>query len=168
MEIVHVILIILSGIVLFISGLESLFDDDDKCFWIGFVSFFACIALLAFFIIGRVQCEKSEWIVDDEPFAVEKIVSLNDNNMTNGRFYLRRGYIEEDLYYQYMVQLGNGGFKANKVKSDNATLFYDTGNYRVEWHKKTQKWLYFKNEVTYHEIYIPEGSITSDYSIDLE
>ena len=80
---------------------------------------------------------------------------------------MRRGYIEESLYYQYMVQLNNGGFVANKVNSANATLFYTEDNYRIEWYIKTKSWLYWKEERVYNKIYIPEGSITDDYSIDL-
>lgn len=167
MEAIHLYIILFLMIVVFATGLSGLMEDNDNCIIISFISIILAIALFVFFFIGRVKCEKSEWVISDEPYATEKIVSLNDNNLTNGRFYLRRGYIEEDLYYQYIVQLNNGGFKTNKVKSANATLFYDTENYRVEWYTMTRNWLYFKDEKTYVEIYIPEGSITMDYSIDL-
>ena len=80
---------------------------------------------------------------------------------------MRRGYIEQKLYYQYMVELDNGGFVANKVNSANATLFYTEDNYRVEWYTKNKKWLYWEMEGIYNKIYIPEGSITDDYSVDL-
>jgi hypothetical protein len=150
----------------FAVGLADAVDGKDESIG-SFVCLVLLIVLFAFFAIGRTKCEKSKWVYSDEPYAVEKIVSLNDNNMMNGRIYLRSGYIEEDLYYQYIVKLNNGGFVANKVKSANATLFYDTDNYRVEWHKKTRGWLYFKDEATYVEIYIPEGSITMDYTVDL-
>ena len=81
--------------------------------------------------------------------------------------YLRRGYFEEDLYYQYMVQLNNGGFVANKVNSSNATLYYAEDDFRVEWYIQKKKWLYWEIERTYNKIYIPEGSIADDYSVDL-
>lgn len=163
MEVIHFIAIIISVIITFTLCIAL----DDDYFLYMLISFMILIVLFGFFIFGRIQCTRSEWVIDDEPYAIEKIISLNDNNLTNGRFYLRSGYIEEDLYYQYIVQLNNGGFRAKKVKSANATLFYDADNYRVEWHKKTRGWLYFKEEATYIEIYIPEGSITTDYSIDL-
>lgn len=165
MEGIHLLVIIILLIVTVSTGVASLVDDNIYIIWL--LSILVTFILFGFFIFGRVKCEKSEWVVSDMPYATEKIVSLNDNNLTNGKFYLRSGYIEEDLYYQYIVQLNNGGFKANKVKSANATLFYDTDNYRVEWYTKTRSWLYFEDEVTYVEIYIPEESITTDYSIDL-
>lgn len=93
---------------------------------------------------------------------------MGDSNLTSGTFYLRRGNINEDLYYQYMVKLSSGGFVANKVKASNTTLYYDTDNYRVEWYTRSKKWLYFEIEETANKIYIPEGSITDQYSIDLE
>lgn len=167
MEVIHLLAIFVLMIIAFVTCLSGLIGGDDNCAVVAFISTIMAIALFVFFIIGRAQCEKSEWVVDDEPYAIEKIVSLNDNNMISGRFYLRSGYINEDLYYQYIVQLNNGGFVSNKVKSANATLFYDTDNYRVEWYTKTKNWLYFKDERTYVKIYIPEGSITANYSIDL-
>ena len=153
-----------------LSGME-LIDGNKKtsenyaC--VAFISVILTVFLTTFMCIGTIKMGKQPWICDKEPYAVEHIVGLADNNLTNGRFYMRRGYIEDKLYYQYMVELGNGGFVANKVNSADATLFYDTSNYRVEWYKKTKSWLYFRGEKICHKIYIPEGSITDDYMIDL-
>lgn len=147
-------------------GFGGALDENDKAIGVGLKMLGLATALLIFFIIGTSKCDKSPWVVADEPYSVEKIVSLGDNNMTNGRYYMRRGYIESDLYYQYMVDVGDG-FKSNKVRSNNATLYYADGNYRVEWYTKTKKWLYFTKEETIHKIYIPEGSITDEYSVDL-
>ena len=140
---------------------------EDRYLTVSFVSAVLTILLMIFYMVGSVKCSNASWVYSDNPYSVETIVGLNDNNLTNGRFYMRRGYIEEKLYYQYMVRLSNGGFVANRIDSTNATIFYDTSNYRVEWYKKTRGWLYFKEEATYHKVYIPEGSITDDYSIDL-
>ena len=167
---IHLWVTILSLACAIISALFALFDFDSEnmtYFVICLVSFVICILSVIFNCVGTTKCENSKWIYSETPYATEKIVSLNDNNLTNGRFYMRRGYIEENLYYQYMVELNNGGFVANKVNSANATLFYAEDNYRVEWYTKTKSWLYWKIEETYNKIYIPNGSITDDYSIDL-
>lgn len=161
---IHLLIITASGMALFIFWLA--FALEGECFIGMLISLFICVGSLVFYTFGMIKCEDAEWVYD-EPYAVESIVALNDNNMTNGKIYLRRGYIEEDLYYQYIVKLRGGGFKANKVKSSNTTLFYDTDNFRVEWYEKTRSWLYFKETQKYHEIYIPEGSLTSDFYIDL-
>lgn len=123
-------------------------------------------SLLAFFIVGETKLRKQPWNYT-EPYAIEKIVCLNDSNQINGKFYMRRGYIGEKLYYQYMVKLGEG-YKANKVGANNTTLYYDDNNFRVQWHEKERHWLYFSETEKYQKIYIPEGSITDDYSIDLQ
>ena len=167
---IHAIVMVLSCILTIGFGLSTFLDFDGKdkvspCACI--VSFIICVASLIFFYVGIIKCDNSDWIISETPYSVEKIMSLNDNNLTNGRFYMRRGYIEENLYYQYMVELNNGGFVVNKVNSANATLFYAEDNYRVEWYTKTKSWLYWEIEKTYNKIYIPEGSITDDYSIDL-
>lgn len=164
---IHLLIMVMSCATMILSFISSLFTEDENDYKAAVVSLLVCVISMVFFFVGTQKCGKAEWIIDDEPYAVESIVALNDNNMTNGRIYLRRGYIEEDLYYQYIVELRGGGFKANKVKSSNAVLFYDEDNYRVEWYKQTKGWLYFKQERIYHKIYIPEGSLTSDYLVDL-
>lgn len=125
------------------------------------------IVLFGTYMYGFNRCEKSEWITMDSPYSIESIISINDNNMIRGRFYLRHGFVDENLYYQYIVQLNDGGFVANKVNSNQATIYYDTNNYRVEWYIKRKKWMYFEMEKIYNKIYIPEGSIIEEFSIDL-
>lgn len=166
---IHLLIMILSFIACFVFFLSFAVEGDESnsCFATLLISFIVLIAATVLFIVGNTKCENSELIIDEKPYAVESIVALNDNNMTYGRMYVRRGYFEEDLYYQYIVKLNNGGFKSNKVKANNTTLFYDTENYRVEWYKATKNWLYFKNEKTINKIYIPEGSITDEYYVDL-
>lgn len=161
----------IAGIIFFLCSIVESIDDnkkaEDRYLTFSFISMVLAILLLIFYMVGSVKCSKAGWVYSDNPYSVETIVGLNDNNLINGRFYMRRGYIKETLYYQYMVRLSNGGFVANRIDSASATIFYDTSNYRVEWYKKTRGWLYFKEEAIYHKVYIPEGSITDDYSIDL-
>lgn len=166
-ESIHIGIMIVLFILGWGIGFGGALDENDKAIGVGLKMLGLAAALLIFFIVGICKCDKQPWIVSDKSYAVENIISLGDNNMTNGHYYMRRGYIESDLYYQYIVDLGNGGYKANKVRSNNATLYYSNEDYRVEWYTKTKKWLYFEQEETIHKIYIPEGSITDDYSVDL-
>lgn len=169
------IVIMIGGAVLSFSSFLSIpiliVKEDKKGINSSFkeliISLLITIMSMVFFIFGCYKCEKSTWNYPDKPYSTEYIASLNDSNMVRGRFYLRRGYIEENLYYQYMVKL-NGGFVANKVKSNNATLYYSNDNFRVEWYEKERHWLWFQQKETYNKIYIPDGSISEEYSIDLE
>lgn len=171
---IHVAIMI-GGVICLFSSLLSLpvpivKEDEEGVgseFKIFITSSFITVVSFVFLIFGGYKCEKSTWNYPDKPYSTEHIASLNDSNMVNGRFYLRRGYIEENLYYQYMVKL-NGGFVANKVKSNNATLYCSDDNFRVEWYEKERHWLWFQQKETYNKIYIPNGSISEEYSVDLE
>lgn len=171
---IHVIIMAGSVICLFSSFLSTIVlivEEDEtgvnSSFKTAITSLFITVVSFVFFIFGCYKCEKATWNYQDKLYSTEYIASLNDSNMVNGRFYLRRGYIEENLYYQYMVKL-NGGFVANKVKSNNATLYYSDDNFRVEWYEKERHWLWFQQKETYNKIYIPNGSISEEYSVDLE
>lgn len=81
---------------------------------------------------------------------------------------MRRGYIEENLYYQYMVKISDDGMVPNKISAQNATIYYDESDPRVEWYKLERHWLYFKQTQTTFKIYIPKGSINEGYDVDLK
>lgn len=169
----HISLAIITGIILFISLLSGLFETEQKNKKLNnndktiLISLILTIFLFGTYMYGFNRCEKSKWMIRDIPYSTEKIISMNDNNIIHGRFYLRHGSIDEDLYYQYIVQLDNGGFVANKVNSKQAIIYYDSDNYRVEWYIKKKKWMYFEMEEIYNKIYIPKGSIIDEFTIDL-
>lgn len=174
---VYIHMFIMGGSLIFVfaSALSACFysidrneKEEDSSLELFIKSSFIAIVSIILFVVGNIKCEKSAWKYPDKPYSTEHIVSLNDSNMVNGKFYLRHGCIEENLYYQYMVKLNKGGFIANKVKADNAMLYYSDDNFRVEWYTKERHWLWFQQKETYNKIYIPEGSISEEYSIDLE
>lgn len=165
---IHFGICLLSAFAAVVYWLGGMFEDKPNDWVKCAISEIIFVLSFVFLIVGGFMAEKQPWDLPDNPYRTVNIVALNDNNMTNGRFYVRRGYISEDLYYQYMKKEGLG-FKAGKVKADKTTLYYaDDENYRVECYEKTKKWLYFEDSEYYYKIYIPEGSIAEDYSVDLE
>lgn len=125
------------------------------------------VFMIAFGIYGSIKAGKQEW--EYEHYSTEYIECLQDNNMINGRrVSVRSGYIGEDLYYQYMVKLRNGGYVANRIKAREATVYYSEDEPRVEWYTMSRKWLFFGEEKNVQRLYIPEGSISDTYNIDLE
>lgn len=42
------------------------------------------------------------------------------------------------------------------------------GLWVVHWYEKERHWLWFQQKETYNKIYIPNGSISEEYSVDLE
>lgn len=140
-------------------------DSDDSKISTNFLLSLIPVAILIF---GCIYTSYKNWEPISEPYATEYIECLKDNNMINGYRSLRRGYVNENLYYQYIVKKKDGGFVANKVKASEATLYYSKDNYRVEWYKKYKKFLWFEREEKFNKIYIPEGSISDEYTVDLE
>lgn len=160
-----VLINIIIGVVFFaLMGWNFVKCDDTKAgiYMIGWI-----LSIVVFF--GNfIMLEIQPWDLPDSPYRTEYIVAMGDNNQVNGEFYARRGYIEENLYYQYMKKVSDGGYKAGKCKADATTLYYADDNFRVERFKKTKKWLWLECEAYYNKIYIPEGSITDEYSVDLQ
>lgn len=156
-------------IVFCIYGLVSWADCDEDgeniAVALAVITLIVFILSLAAWGIGDSVCAKQSAV--EELNAVENIVALSDNSMVNGRIYMRGGYIDNDLWYQYMVKVSNDGFVANKLKANTVTLYYTKENYRVEWWRSHKQWLWFEQNKTYHKIYIPEGSIANDFSVDL-
>lgn len=120
-------------------------------------------------LIAAFNLEKLTWKCDKIPYKTQEIVSLGDSSEVNGRIYARRGYVGERLYYHYIVERPNGGFVTDKVKANDAVLYYSDDDFRVEWYKLRRKWwIFYEERENYAKIYIPEGSITDDFRVDLE
>lgn len=157
------------GIVYFISGLCG---GSEKEINISGICLSICVGSMILFIIISCYFSNMPYKYSNEPCSIEYIVALKDNSEINGKFsggrYYIRGYINEKSYYSYMVKLNNGGMVANKVPSDSTIIYEVDENFRVEWWVKSKNWLGCKDEVYYWKIYIPKGSIITDYSIDLE
>ena len=165
---IHLIIFALSFVLSFIFSPIDGYEKEEKIHITIFsISLIAFLLSSIMFFVGNYKLSKQKWNYSD-PYSTEYIVALNDSNLINGNAYMRRGYIEEKLYYQYMVKRTDGGFVANKVNADHTTLYYSIDNYRVEWLKKERHWLWFEEEEDYNKIYIPEGSITDEYSVDLK
>ena len=105
------------------------------------------------------------------------IYSLDDSIGASGRFFLGSGRIDSDIYYYYVYNTAHGQ-KIGKLRASNAYLKYDDDNHYIEKYSRyynddlktkllvTQ--LFTKCEDSYYVIYIPEGSITIDFTVDLQ
>ena len=100
------------------------------------------------------------------------IIALNDNQNLSGRFYITGGYVNEELYYYYAVD-STFGYKTEKVKADSSYIKYTDEKPHIETYVAD-----FANDSTYlwgfpicgtkYIIYCPDGTITSEFNIDLE
>lgn len=159
-------MIIVCSVFILIAYILDCKSGNDK-FGKGGITIIMILLLGVFLMYGHHKCEEQLY-QNDIITSTEHIVALQDNNMVNGRrVYARRGYIESDLYYQYMLKYGVG-YKANKIKAKNTIVYIAEDNFRVEWHTKEKNWLFFTMWEKYKKLYIPEGSIVEDYTIDLQ
>lgn len=163
------------GMILSISAflaalLDSMYDEKkaDRELRMSIMSLAICVISTILIVVGFYKVDKAIWNVAKTPYATENIIALNDNNLTQGRFYLRRGYLEESLYYQYIVDLGDGGMINNKVAAQTATIYYENDDPKVEWYHREKHWLWFKYKSVCHKIYIPIGSINEEFNVDLK
>ena len=106
------------------------------------------------------------------------ITAMQDNLNTHGRFYMRSGYIETDLYYYYFYSTKNG-LRSSYIPANKTYLNYTTDKPHIErytrrWNKSWIKWFtcqdaqdYAVNDV-YYKAYVPEGSVEQSFNVDLQ
>lgn len=119
-------------------------------------------------LVATTQLDHASWQYDKKPYVTQYMGALNDTSEVNGTFYVRRGNIEETLYYQYLKRTSDGGYYATKVKADHATVYETNSEPRVEWYHRNKTWCFFKEKDYYARIYIPTDSIKNSYVIDLQ
>lgn len=105
------------------------------------------------------------------------IYAFQDNLNVKGYRTLMSGYIGEVLCYYYIYQTVDGGYKVGHVEQNDATVYYTTNEKDCrleirEMHFKNpiHDWLAesFTEENTSYAFYIPEGSIITEYNVDLQ
>lgn len=156
--------------IFFFVSLLTCVDNEKKAeIEINISSFFliGCVAIVLFLFVAECVLNTKNYQYEDAPYSTQYIVALNDNSMIHGKFYLRRGYIDEETYYQYLMKW-NGGYKLNKIKASSATVYESDDNYRVEWYEGKRSWLWFSDTTKIQKVYIPEGSIQESFNVDLE
>lgn len=101
-----------------------------------------------------------------------KIIALKDNQNISGSFYIMGGYVDEDLYYYYATET-EFGYKAEKVKANNAYIKYADGETHIERYvgefvnNSSNLWGFPICDDRYI-IYCPDGTVTNEFIVDLE
>lgn len=159
------IIIIISLIVWIVSWIK----EEDGC--LGFMS-----GLLTFVIMGAIslciashigysEYERGNY-VDKINYDTE-IIALSDKSSINGSFFLGCGNISDNMYYYYISNDSNG-YRTHKIKAENAYVRYTNETPHIVSHSIDiqNKWGYYIND--YYVIWIPEGSILQQYSVDIQ
>lgn len=149
---------------------------DDLFGWFGAIGMGFLVLLLATgsavlltigsSIIAETCADKTYSLAEDID-----IYALQDNLTTEGSFFLGSGHINDELKYFYVEQT-EFGYTVNNVDADNTYIQYTTDRCHLERHTYTfDNW--FVNLIAVpltdrYVIYIPEGSIINNYSVDLK
>ena len=133
---------------------------------IGFI-----IGLFVWFIVSAF-CNNLPY---NEIVTTQPICALNDSSEVEGQKFLFSGYIEENLVYRYVVDTERGKHIEECNVDDAYIKDIESNKPYVEIHKYEFKsgWYYlfaidFKSAENYQVFYVPNGTITNEYNVDLQ
>lgn len=152
----------------------------DKCLLsdLGFTIVFSIISACVGFFVGVLLLILSSAImtVSNIPITnistVTEITALEDNSAVSGHFFLGSGNIDETQYYYYLTKTDKG-IRQEKVPTEKTYIEYDNDNPKIVentyvWKDAEWNLLGFCLKSDTCTIYVPEGSITTKFNIDLE
>ena len=100
----------------------------------------------------------------------KELVTLQDNVASGGSFFLGTGYVEGEGSFFWYEKNSNGGYKLESVRSKYATVFESDYPHVVELRaESTNLWISLWAEPMNDykvNLYVPEGSIVSNYVLD--
>ena len=149
--------------------------DDWRADWDDVMHVLTTITIIFSLIIGLIggiptaMIDTVEW-GEPECYVTHEIINLADNNEINGRIRGRyvRGYIGEETTYHYYYERSDGGMDLQKANAKNTIIYYTDGEPYAEWYRKSRTyWWHTKYEYSC-KIYIPEGTMTTEFTIDME
>lgn len=154
-----ILTIVISILVSFVSGLLSIFiDEEDTITKKSIISFVVILALsLGISIPLETNCYNSQY-----ENVVYKIKSLKSEVGASGRFFLGSGHIEARAYYFFYVEY-NKGYRIEKIPTSNTYITaleeseYDAPVFTNK--KNKGEWC------DYYMIYIPKDYIVFEFSI---
>lgn len=119
--------------------------------------------------IPTAMIEEAEW---GEPikYISHEIINLADNNEIEGKFTGRyvRGYIGEKTTYHYYFKTYDGGMELQKAGSDNTKIYFTNEKPHADWYKSERTYWWNTETKYFCKIYIPEGTLTTEFTIDME
>lgn len=157
------------GIVLMFKSKE-IWDKVECVFLGGLLGCF--VGGVIWFVFG---CILGSALPYNEIVTRQEICALNDSSKIEGQKYLFSGYIEETLVYRYVVN-SEKGKHIEECEIDNSYIKdIESNEPYVERHEYELKhgwfWLFavdLKSAENYSVFYVPNGTITTEYNIDLQ
>lgn len=120
------------------------------------------------FIIALVLPAKLEY----KKVSTYKIVCLKDGTRTKGDFFLGCGNIKGQMNYIFYYE-ENGAYKFKRIDCGEALIYYTNLTPKIEHFAEypTNDWINkfaINSFKEYYNIYVPEGTIKTDFILDAE
>ncbi|RGI08577.1 hypothetical protein DXD22_04700 [Ruminococcus sp. TF12-19AC] len=177
LSIVFIIIIVFAIVFIIMKACDS--SDILKII----IAILSIASVITFFIIASKSVSYTGNIKMSEKIeSTQKIVNLKDNRDTKGHFFIGTGYVGTETYYYYYYQTKSGSYKANKIETDKCEIIYTNDTPHIDTivqvpdEEQTKNWLTLSWMLSIrtsfssdkYKIYVPEGTITDDFSIDME
>ena len=140
------------------------------------VIFSAAILLFACFVVvpsvTRPTCDELSTGRLDRNVSSIPVVSLKDDWMVSGDFFLGRGHIEEKSVYVFYTGNDEEGFSLQKLPVDNTKIFMDDPESPYLLTKNVLRCvrdatgMMMPTFTTKYEFHVPNGTIIKDYKLD--
>jgi hypothetical protein len=170
--ILALIVAIVLPIILTVKG--ELWDFGDGVLVFMFTCFVGVLLSLAIMVLGGGIATASGAPTQSEKVESVEVISLNDNSNTEGTFFLGSGSVNEELVYYYAYE-SDKGITVGEIDADEVYINYTDKQPRLEKYQTKFKseflnwsFAYLGEDSCYYKLYIPEGSIIEEYTIDLE
>lgn len=150
--------------------------NDRGSFWAGLLFFYSVFLFCS--IPAMLLCTLSSVFIssfaDVEYSLIEtkEIVALNDNSAVSGRFFLGSGRVDEEMKYYFVEETEKGKYTdsisaeyAYVIESDSEVPRIE--KHCAEWENDALDWLGCPLEGSHYKIYVPVGSVTTDFVVDL-
>lgn len=139
-----------------------------------------CILALIFFFVFFIMLHSE---LHSEPSFIKlAIVFFKDNRDLQGGFFIGCGEVNTEQYYYYYYKTDKGSYKASKIKADDCEIIYTKDTPHIDTIVKSADEKATENPLTFepllslrisgtgekYKIYVPEGSITTDFSVDMK
>ena len=151
---------------------EKEYDAKRAKYWNAALAFIliVMVATAGIFTYADYMFEKTPWV--EENYVNHKIINIADNSEINGsisgsRRYVK-GYISEDTIYHYYYTNARGGWDLQKVSEKNACLFPTDGEPIAKWYRIHKKFWWNEDTKYRCDIYVPEGTITTEFVVDMK
>ena len=111
----------------------------------------------------------------EENIITYNIVSLQDNNSSKGNYFIGSGRSEGKMKYSFYYK-SDGGFKLKEIDYKNTTIIY-SDSIRIEQfgEKEVDSFInyfafdnFLDEDYMKFKIYIPEGTIKTNFTLDAE